>query len=159
MPRDTRGHTAIYGGVKMKRLWCRKCSCFSLIIGGKLQCCDSPAEGESEYWRVECAPVGERKKPSAKYQKEQKERQQYRCFYCSHRLGSYARWRGKTITLRTHWDHFVPFAYLQSNPDYNFVAACHVCNSIKGSKCFNDTEEARVYIQGIREQYEHDEAV
>ncbi|TLZ87260.1 MAG: hypothetical protein E6K00_05760 [Methanobacteriota archaeon] len=58
--------------------------------------------------------------------------------------------KGRLIYLKVNWDHFVPFAYSQNNYAYNFVAACQICNGIKGSSTFRTLEEARVYVMAIR---------
>jgi len=61
------------------------------------------------------------------------------------------------VSLRINFDHVVPFAYSQNNYRHNFVAACHICNSIKSSMMFNTLDEARAYIvatwvvKGIRD--------
>jgi hypothetical protein len=73
-------------------------------------------------------------------------KQGHRCFYCELEFGSTYLHGGKERVRRINWDHFVPFAYLQSNPAANWVAACNVCNGIKHSRIFYDREEARQII-------------
>jgi 5-methylcytosine-specific restriction endonuclease McrA len=53
--------------------------------------------------------------------------------------------------LKVNWDHVVPFSYSQNNYAYNFVAACQICNGIKGSQMFKTLEEARIHIRAIRD--------
>lgn len=74
------------------------------------------------------------------------ELQQGLCFYCDRTLGGIYTRKKRQIQLKTEWDHMVPFAYSQNNSTDNFVAACHVCNSLKGALMFQDTEQAKLYL-------------
>ena len=49
------------------------------------------------------------------------ESQECRCAYCNVGLDE----------VEIEWDHFVPYAWAQSNSDSNFVAACKACNRAK----------------------------
>ena len=40
---------------------------------------------------------------------------------------------GRMVALAPVWDHYIPLAAGGSNADQNFVAACQICNSIKGA--------------------------
>ena len=72
------------------------------------------------------------RRPPSTYEREQAlERQDGKCFYCNQPLGAVRTRNGREVTLRTHWDHLMPYAYDQNNSPDNFVAACHVCNGIK----------------------------
>jgi len=48
----------------------------------------------------------------------------------------------------------VPFSYSQNNYRYNFVAACQICNGLKGSSMFATVEEARAYFVSLLEVQE-----
>ena len=74
------------------------------------------------------------------------------CFYCGLEFGSSITCGTKTIILALHWDHVIPYAYCRHNKSENFVAACHVCNQIKGSLVFTTIEEAIQYISKAREK-------
>ena len=143
----TRGYLGVYGAVILPKAWCEECQTFSLVRRGVLVCCDERVAKAPELWKRESQASGIRQKPSAEYRKAQLERQSHRCFYCELLLGESIRYCNRLVTLRTHWDHVVPFAYLQSNPDKNFVAACHICNNIKAAKVFQTVEEAKSYVQ------------
>jgi 5-methylcytosine-specific restriction endonuclease McrA len=69
-----------------------------------------------------------------------------RCLYCECLFGATIRRGRRTVCLRLNWDHFVPYSYCRSNAESNWVAACHVCNGIKGPRLFNTVAEARKYI-------------
>jgi hypothetical protein len=50
-----------------------------------------------------------------------------RCAYCNASLGEQP----------IHWDHFIPYVYLQNNPNDNWVAACKPCNQSKKARIFS----------------------
>src|SRR5688572_22071623 len=89
---------------------------------------------------------GRRRRPSADIRAAILARQNDRCLYCEHRFGTFVRRRGRVISLRLHWDHFVPYAYGQTNEKHNWVAACHVCNGIKYCRMFDTVRDAQAYI-------------
>lgn len=73
-----------------------------------------------------------RKPPPAGVRKQVLEAQGNACLYCGNPFGTpVKRPHRSVVRLRLHWDHFVPYAYLQRNPVGNWVAACHVCNHMK----------------------------
>lgn len=77
-------------------------------------------------------------------------RQGNRCLYCEIPIGTQI-WRGnQTVTLRAHWDHFVPYAYALRNGSSNWVLACHVCNAIKTARVFATVQDAREAILPAR---------
>lgn len=89
---------------------------------------------------------GKRRRPSAARKRGILALQKDRCLYCDHRFGAVVKRKGRTVTLRLHWDHFVPFAYGHTNADANWVAACHVCNGIKYCRMFDTVGEAQRFI-------------
>lgn len=80
----------------------------------------------------------QRRPPPAKIRRAILLAQRGCCYYCEKAFGAIVLRRGRPIRLRLHWDHYVPFAYLNTNPEENWRAACHVCNSAKGSSVFMD---------------------
>ncbi len=99
-----------------------------------------------------------RKGPSEARKRELRELQENCCFYCGRRFGSWV-YRGfKLVWLRVHFDHVVAYAYSRNNYPDNFVAACHICNGLKGSKLFETVDEAKAYLlqrwekKGIRDE-------
>lgn len=151
---QAKSYKGVYGSVIIKKAWCDECQMFAFVRGDILQCCDSVTADKPEKWKRESLAIGIRNTPSAAYQREQLERQDHRCFYCNAQFSSLVKWRRKLIALVIHWDHLVPFVYLQSNPDNNFVAACHICNGLKGGKCFQTVEEAHAYVATKRQVIE-----
>lgn len=90
---------------------------------------------------------GQRKKPSTAQREAILIRQGNRCLYCDLKIGSIV-WRGVyNVQLHANWDHFVPYAYGQTNGGSNWVLACHVCNGIKGCRMFDSVIEAQEYIK------------
>ena len=72
--------------------------------------------------------------------------QDYRCGYCLFPFGSVVYRQGNREVTSLTWDHFVPYSYIQNNPDANWVAACQVCNRLKSSLIFDNIGEARIYV-------------
>lgn len=83
--------------------------------------------------------------------------QDNRCLYCGHRFGDLVVRKGNDWQwLEIEWDHFVPFAYSNANPDDGWVAACHLCNSYKSDLIFPDVLAVRVHIleRAVRNQHD-----
>jgi 5-methylcytosine-specific restriction endonuclease McrA len=140
-------HIACYGSVKILRDVCPECKRTAFVTGNEFACCGAKATlAEPRGYKRECETDNPRAVPSKEMQRKILDDQQGRCFYCERVLGWRYKHKGKLVTLRTHWDHLVPYSYLQSNDSDNFVAACHICNGIKGSLMFQTVEEARVYV-------------
>ena len=145
--KDTRAYIGVYGGVNLTKAWCAQCECFSFIKkNGRVTCCNESVECAPQKWKRESLASGIRQKPTTDYKREQLARQADRCFYCTMQFGSHVVYRKRLRTLLIHWDHLVPFAYLQTNPAENFVAACQICNYVKSAKLFQTVEEARRYV-------------
>lgn len=89
---------------------------------------------------------GQRRPPSSEIRQRILSRQKNRCLYCENTIGSQVRRGSRTVILQLNWDHFVPYAYGRTNPDANWVAACHVCNNIKSSRMFETVARARLFI-------------
>ena len=93
-----------------------------------------------------------RRGPSTATRKRLLREQDYRCLYCERKFGS-TLWKGnREIHLCITWDHSVPLAYSHSNQQANFVAACHICNAIKGSRIFSSIEEIRIHVAQRRKE-------
>jgi len=109
-----------------------------------------PLTAHERYLAVYGRPItgaARKRKPNAAIRQRILERQGNACLYCDLPIGAHVPRRGKLITLRLNWDHFIPHAYAASNGHDNWVAACHVCNGIKHSKIFNTVIEAQLFIR------------
>lgn len=148
---DTRAYLGVYGSIILPKRWCEDCEAFSFVRHGVTVCCAHRNTEAPQRWKRESAASGIRQKPTAEYAEVQLERQAHRCFYCFYLFSSSIHYKKRLVMLRVCWDHVVPFAYLQSNPNENFVAACQICNGIKSSKVFQTVAEARNYVQVKRE--------
>lgn len=107
----------------------------------------------------------DRREPSKAIKAEILEQQKNCCFYCGRRFGSivyddhprmyregnnvFIYWRTVAIALRVHFDHVKPWIHSQDNSPDNFVAACHICNGMKGSESFADVEDARKVLKTL----------
>src|SRR5690554_5646428 len=91
--------------------------------------------------------VDKRRRPSKKMREAILARQDGRCMYCGNKFGWVVRKGNRLVTLRLNWDHFVPYAFCGNNPADNWIAACHVCNGIKGATMFASVVEAQLFIR------------
>lgn len=98
------------------------------------------------YGRSRISGQNKRESPRLADRSRVLELQGNRCLYCEIPIGAQIARGSQNITLRAHWDHFVPFAYLASNPSSNWVLACHVCNGIKLARMFQTVQAARDLI-------------
>lgn len=101
-----------------------------------------------------------RTKHSLKKEEQQQilQQQNNRCIYCNYQFGSVFRDKKKHrhIVLGVAWDHFTPWSYIRSH-NVTFVAACQICNSIKGAYVFDTLADACAFIskgRGQQWQYE-----
>jgi hypothetical protein len=110
--------------------------------------------GPVKSWQVKVYAGGDgngrRRYPPLTLRTKILEKQGERCFYCDRLLGSIAYRKGQAVTLRTQWDHFAPFAYTQRSPHDGWVAACHVCNGIKGALVFQTIPSAVAFVKARR---------
>lgn len=145
-------HWAVYGNLKLLRVWCDDCESYCLVIRGVLLCCDrayiSPS-GDRPTKRMTEPYEAQRKNPGKRSQDLMLQAQDYRCFWCDQRFGDFVRLKGRDRQLKVHWDHKVPFAYSADNSERNFVASCHVCNIWKRAMMFNTIEECRLYLHSM----------
>jgi 5-methylcytosine-specific restriction endonuclease McrA len=152
MPEHQPTHIALFGGVALIKGHCQKCLRSSIVSDGKFACCGRAVKGVPDQIKRESVSEGRRRPLPLKARAAQLQLQNYRCFYCDLSFGSIVFRKGRAITLRTEWDHSIPFAYSQDNRPSNFVAACQVCNALKHSFVFQTEEEAKVYVKLERER-------
>ncbi len=157
-PRGAGQMYALYGNTLLKRGRCPECGGTSFVQDGVSACCHATIEFETSRSRRMSSARDRRKGPSAQRKQELRELQGGCCFYCGRRFGSYV-YRGfRLVWLRVHFDHVVAYAYSRNNYPDNYVAACHICNGLKGSKIFETVDEAKSYLlqrwekKGIRDE-------
>ena len=139
-------YVGVFGNVSLVKVFCMECQAYSFVRNGETVCCDGPIVSSPELYKRESVAEEVRRLPPIADRRTILEEQQHCCFYCQRAFGSICTRNKKRLRLRCEWDHYVPFALLQDNRSINFVAACHVCNRSKADKCFQTTEEARLYI-------------
>ena len=146
-----RATLALYGNVAIPRFWCAACRRDALVLRGVLQCCDTPVTQAPTIVKRMAEPEFRRRTPAPVEQVAILTAQDNRCLYCLLPFGMRV-YRGTRATrLRLEWDHVVPFAYAQDNHARNVVAACHVCNGIKGDHMWPTLDDARAAIATVRE--------
>lgn len=141
------GHAfALYGNTPLERVKCPECGGMSFVKHGKTVCCDAAITTTPKKFYREAAPALERKRPHKRDCDRILLEQEGRCYYCGSLLGDTRHRKDKPLTLKTNWDHRIPWVLSLNNNVENFVAACHICNGIKSDKVFRDADEARTFI-------------
>jgi hypothetical protein len=141
------GHIAIYGSVKVKRIRCVSCDCWTIVASdGKKICCDMPVEEEITHYKSMISSDNPRKQPSKKKKAELLEEFNNSCCYCDKRFGSTVSYNGKERIVRVAWDHVIPYSYSLSNENSNFLPSCNFCNSWKSNLMFETIDDVRVYV-------------
>lgn len=139
-----------YGTEGILKAFCPDCRSTSFVIEDKFSCCDRDFELDPNTVlesRQESQCPGHRKQPTTRRKKQALFYQDDKCFYCDKPFGLPVMYYNRLTFLRVCWDHVKPFAYMQDNPDDNFVAACQFCNGWKSSRIFPSLDEARRYLQ------------
>lgn len=139
-------HIAWYGNIALCRGYCSECGSYTLITGDSFTCCGKThAIDIRGQRRMVQTPL--RKCPPSKDERDRILREQHqKCFYCSRLFGATVYRKARAITLRAEWDHIIPWVYGMNNSAQNFVAACQVCNHLKGAVMFNSLGEAQVFV-------------
>lgn len=138
---------AIYGSVGIRREFCHGCRDFALILDARFACCDRAIGDRSpEKYERMSASSGIRKRPDVSARRAILAAQRNRCFYCGSVFGDVAYAGSKRRGILVNWDHVEPFCWQSNNQRLNFVAACSICNGIKGSRVFPSKEDAIAYV-------------
>lgn len=142
-----------FGRVFVLRSRCPKCKQQALIIDGKMACCGTPANNPGEYKKKREAATERRRVNLTQLRKKDIILEQdNKCFYCGLPFGSEV-WTPKNgnILLAPMFDHVICWAYSGNSRPENMVASCRLCNNLKGSKLFENKEDAIEYIKKRRE--------
>lgn len=146
MRRAAQEHVGLYGSVQLRRAFCNRCEGYAFVRDGRITCCETPAPEPSGESRRLSAPDSYRKRLSPSKKAQALKAQSGACFYCERQIGSHVMKNGRPVALQLEWDHLVPYSYSQDNTDYNYVAACHMCNGWKTDMVFQTVDEAKVYL-------------
>jgi hypothetical protein len=153
MGRKRSKYVGLYGNVAIQKGECPECLTTAFILEGRYACCGRRYGGDTpDRYKREVSAWDRRKKPKKEDQDKVLSIQDNRCIYCGVEFGKHVIRNGRAICLKINWDHFVPYSYSQNNYSHNFVAACHICNSLKSNLCFKTLDEAQIYIQDKRTQ-------
>lgn len=139
-------YVAFYGNVKIEKAWCRDCDGYAFVVDELLVCCGVRVTGLPTYTKREAEPDTRRQNLPDSVKRDKLDEQHHRCFYCDRSFGLIVHRRGKSMRLRVHYDHMVPYSYSYNSDGDNFVAACHVCNTLKHDFVFNTLEEAQLFL-------------
>lgn len=142
-----KSYVAIYGTLKVKRMFCRSCRCWTIIAkDGKKLCCDKKYYGDPKEFKSMVEARSKRKGPGRKVKKQLLEKFNFSCCYCGRKFGTYVSLNSIFKKIRVNWDHKIPFSYSYNNAGENFLPACSFCNGWKSNKMFQTMDEARIYV-------------
>jgi len=68
--------------------------------------------------------------------------QGHHCAYCALPFGTVVSWKSRDTAQNLVGDHLVPYSMGGDSGRDNLVAACQVCNSLKGDRVFESMEHA-----------------
>lgn len=153
------GYYSVFGNTKLLKGFCSGCCRQSIVIDGKLACCDKPFNATPALCKRESISDQRRKMPTKREQRRILQAQDFRCWYCERNFGDNVNRKSKAIGLVVQFDHVQPFSFSQNNKTDNFVASCQICNGIKSDLSFGNLEEAKSYIRKVikRKGYEYEE--
>lgn len=139
-----------FGSVAMHRLYCPDCKDTALILNGKHLCCGAEVSEMPDQETLKRETEGSVKRLTVKAKDKRRilAEQDNRCIYCGAVLDGLAwnRRKVKYFDIRINFDHFICWKYSRDSHKANIVAACHICNGLKGSKYFDTVEAAREFI-------------
>lgn len=143
-----------FGSVGIEKEWCPNCRDWAFVLDGIMVCCGFKRPRITPKIYRGSIATGRRQRPSSEEQGLILSSQRGRCFYCGSVFGDVARHEKmvKARLLLPVWDHVEPFIWQSNNQTMNFVAACWLCNGIKGSLIFSTPEEAVEYVYRRRKQ-------
>lgn len=144
---------SLYGKVLLMKQYCKDCKGEYIVIDNKLQCCNAIVKvNEVTKVRRECESIGS--KISSQIKDKVLAIQEYKCYLCgiNLKIRHFYKKRNRWIVLRVEFDHFIPKAFVDIGSIDNIYAMCSLCNGMKGSKIFDDVEQARKYIRNLREK-------
>lgn len=141
---------AEFGRVAMLRAMCPICDSMALVVKGRMACCGADPKRRDVYM-VKKEAEGEHRRSilGAKEKRDILQAQGNVCFYCGrpfHTPFWHPRRKRVMVTL-IHFDHFVCWDFSRDTSIGNMVAACSICNLLKGSKIFPDADSARAFIK------------
>lgn len=140
-------HIAVYGTVKVKRIRCQRCKCWTIIAKDGLKlCCNEKSEEEVTSFRGMIEAYQKRKPMPRKAKLRMLEKFNHSCCYCERVFGTYVNIKNKVKLIRVNWDHKIPFSYSYNNQEENYLPACSFCNAWKGNKIFQSMEGVKIYV-------------
>lgn len=144
-------YIAVYGNIQILRGQCPRCGGTALILDNIYRCCNIAFIGKIKGYKFEVECSNKRVQPPLHIQEYLLAKHDNHCLYCCKELGKYIKHRNKLVLLKVTWDHFIPYSYLQDNPEDNWVLSCQICNGIKSNKIFETLKEAKEHIYAQRE--------
>src|SRR3990167_8085966 len=99
-----KNHLAIYGNVKMLRVYCEKCKSMTLVVDSIKLCCNKEINNLAVKRTRNMISGGERKRPNKLLQKKILEFQGNKCLYCNQPFGTTYIRNNKILFTRLHFD-------------------------------------------------------
>ncbi len=142
--------TAIYGSVRIKRVFCDGCKSMTLVVDGIKQCCENEENSSPETVYKMSGSHGKRFRHKRLDKQKIIKDQNNTCPYCGNQFGFFYLRQGKTIKSMIHIDHKIPFSFSQNNNRDNRIACCSLCNIFKSDRIFDDFNELKEYLSEKR---------
>ncbi|MFA6309729.1 MAG: HNH endonuclease [Clostridia bacterium] len=138
----------VIGKITMFRMECPFCGEQNLSKTGTFKCtyCDETYSEQTVNKVRVIVGKTKRNRPPALIVRKLLALQNNKCFYCGKEFDLQYYRNGKVRKLIAHADHQIPYSYLLTNPDDNFVMACCVCNMFKSAKMFESVEDCKKYL-------------
>lgn len=143
----------LYGSVALVRHYCNDCETDAFYIDGELKCCGKRIE-KPKLSGKERMSESLTKRLSDSVKSRALSLQHNRCYICGVDLLAdlwYKTRSGRIKKMTVEFDHFIPRSYCASNDLENIYAMCILCNRFKGSKMYEDRDEATRSILSMRE--------
>lgn len=131
---------------------CYVCGTESLIVDGKLACCNLPSRLDTRPWELRKfhRPVWfpNWKKSKRRFSLALRKKLAARtCTYCRREFGSIVLRGYERIRLEMELDHIVPWSKSQNDHPSNLVPACNICNKLKKNHLFRGIPEIREFLR------------
>lgn len=142
---------ALYGRIRLKRVFCEECECMAFIIDNLKQCCEQKYLDEPKRFYRMANSFSKRRKAQISLAKLA-EMQNNICPYCNKEFGYLYYKRGKIIKTSIVRDHMSPHCFSADNNIKNIIACCDLCNKIKSDLIFENLDSLRSFLEKKRKK-------
>ena len=137
------------GGVRLARIYCKKCDEYQLVKTNIKLCpdCRTRFDRDGDITLRKIGHISKRVNISREYKEFLIDKQNGLCYWCDRKLGFFYMRNGVVKKSSNHADHIIPYSYLQANPEDNWAIACNLCNLFKSNKYYDNQQDIRDYLK------------